>query len=213
MFKELQSKQNETAPIATDNEERNNNVKKHLLVLSYKGSDAIHIISSMCKQVNRALPDDVKMTVSYTAKELSTCVNVKDKTIFNHEHDIAYYAQCPKKSCPHDHVGESGRRVLEQVKDYNGRDTSSHIFKHCVADDHQFIFCDDLKVVGRNYPNNKRKRKIAEALLIKNLKPSLNVQEKSVSLRLFNRLRSLEPPIPMNLNCIYVAMTPFSFKL
>ena len=64
MFKEFQSKQNETILIATGNEERNNNMKYHLLVLSYKGSDGMHIISSMWKQVNRALPDDVKMIVS-----------------------------------------------------------------------------------------------------------------------------------------------------
>ena len=34
VFKEFQSKQNETTLIATGNEERNNNVKHHLLVLS-----------------------------------------------------------------------------------------------------------------------------------------------------------------------------------
>ena len=45
MFNSFQSKQNETAPIATGNEERNNNVKHRLLVLPYKGSDAMHIIS------------------------------------------------------------------------------------------------------------------------------------------------------------------------
>ena len=76
--------------------------------------------------------------------------------------------------------------MLERVKDYNGRDTSSLIFKHCVAADHQFVSCDDLRIVGRNYRNNKRKRKITEALLIKNLKPLLNMQEKSVALKLFN---------------------------
>ena len=47
VFKEFQSKQNETILIATGNEERNNNMKHHLLVLSYKGSDGMHIISSM----------------------------------------------------------------------------------------------------------------------------------------------------------------------
>ena len=76
--------------------------------------------------------------------------------------------------------------MLERVKDYNGRDTSSLIFKHCVATDHQFVSCDDLRIVGRNYRNNKRKRKITEALLIKNLKPLLNMQEKSVALKLLN---------------------------
>ena len=93
---------------------------------------------------------------SFTGKKLSTCFNVKDKTFFNHEHDTVYYAKCPEESCPHDYVGESGRRVLEQVKDYNGRDTSSLIFKHCVAADHQFVSSDDLGIVGRNYLSNKR---------------------------------------------------------
>ena len=38
--------------------------------------DAMHIISSMQKQVNRPLSDDVKMIVSYTDKK---CFNVTDK--------------------------------------------------------------------------------------------------------------------------------------
>ena len=144
------------------------------------------VISSMRRQVNHAFPDEAKIIVSYTGKKLGTCFNAKDINLFNHEHDIVYYTKCPEESCSHDYVGESGRRVLEQVKDHDGRDTSSHIFKHCVAADRQFVSCNDLRTVGRNYCNNKRKRKIAEALLIKNLKPLLNVQEESVALKLFN---------------------------
>ena len=106
--------------------------------------------------------------------------------VFNHEYDIVYYTKCPEESCPHDYAGESGRRVLEQLKDHNGRDTSSHTFEHCAAADHQFVSWDNLRIVGRNYRNNKRARKIAEALLIKNLKPSLNVEERSVALELFS---------------------------
>ena len=45
VFNSFQSKQNETAPIATGNEERNNSVKHRLLVLPYKASDTMHIIS------------------------------------------------------------------------------------------------------------------------------------------------------------------------
>ena len=123
-----------------------------------------------------------------------------------------YYAKYPEESCPHDYVNESGRRVLQRVKNHNGRDVSYHIFRLCVAVDHQFGSCDDLRIVGRNYRNNKWKLKIAEVLLIKNLKPSLNVQKKLVALKLFNQLRSLEGPILMNFNCIYVAMKLFSFK-
>ena len=96
------------------------------------------------------------MMVSYTGKKLSICFNVKEKMVFNHEHDIVYHTKCPEESCPHVYEGESGRRVSERVKDLNGRDTSSHIFKHCVAADHQFASRDDV-IVGSNYCNNKRK--------------------------------------------------------
>ena len=89
-FKEFQSKQNEATPSGTGNDE-SNNMKNHLLILPYKGSDIMHIISSMQKQVTCALPDDIKMMVSYTGKKLSICFNVKDKTAFHHEHDIVYY--------------------------------------------------------------------------------------------------------------------------
>ena len=66
VFKDLQSNQNETAHIVAGNEERNNNVKNHLLLLPYKGSDAMYSISSMQKQANRDLLDDVKVIVFYT---------------------------------------------------------------------------------------------------------------------------------------------------
>ena len=108
----------------------------------------MHLISSMRKQVSRAFPDDIKMIVSYTDKKLGTCFGLKEITVFNHEHYIVYYIKCPEESCPHDHVGDSGRRMLERVKDHNGRDISSHIFKHSVAADHQFVSCDDLRIVG-----------------------------------------------------------------
>ena len=86
---------------------------------------------------------------------------------------ILYHAVCQEESCPYDYVGESDRRMLERVKDRYGRDTFYHILKHCVAVDYQFVSCDDLSIVGRSYRNKKRKRKIVEALLIKNLKTSL----------------------------------------
>ena len=60
------------------------------------------------------------------------------------------WVKCPEEPSLPDYVDEPGRRVLEQVKDHNRRDTSSHIFKHCVAGDHKFDSCDDLIIVARN---------------------------------------------------------------
>ena len=93
----------------------------------------MHIVSSIWNEVNLALTDDIKLLVFYTGKKLSTCFNIKDNIVFNHEHDIVYYGKFSEKSFSYDYLGEWGRREIEQVKDHNGRDTSSHIFKHCLA--------------------------------------------------------------------------------
>ena len=156
-------------------------MEKHLLILPYKGTDAMHIISSIQRLIKFFL-------IMYNwwfliqVTKLKTCFTVTDKVVFNHEHDI----ECPEESCPYDDIGEWGRRVLEKVKDHSGRETSSHNFKHCVVADHLSVSYDDLRIVGKNYYKNKQKPKIVEAILIKNLKPPLNMQEKPVALNLFN---------------------------
>ena len=60
------------------------------------------------------------------------------------------------------------------------------IFKTLYGSRSYFVSCDDLRIIDRNYCNNKWKRKIAEALLIKYRKPPLNGKEKSVALKLVN---------------------------
>ena len=94
--KGFQSKQNKTASIATGNKEQNNNLKNHQLILPDKGSDAMHLIRSVWKQVNDVLLDDVTTMISYTGKTFRTRFNAKDKAVFNHEYDMVYYAKYPK---------------------------------------------------------------------------------------------------------------------
>ena len=65
---------------------------------------------------------------------------------------------------------------IERVKDHNGRDKSSHMLRHSIEKNHTEVTVNDFKVIERNYRNNVRKRKAAEALLIKQFRPTLNVQ-------------------------------------
>ena len=46
-------------------------------------------------------------------------------------------------------------------------------------------------MVGQNYNNNKWKRKVSEALLIKEYRSIINVQEQSIPLKLLNQFVSL----------------------
>ena len=44
----------------------------------------------------------------------------------------------------------------------------------------------NFKIIDMTFSNNKRKRTIAESLWIKDLTPTLNVDEKSIPLNLFD---------------------------
>ena len=68
------------------------------------------------------------------------------------------------------------------MKDHNGRDRNSHLFKHSVESRHDPVLINDFKIIGKGYRNNTCIRKVDEALFIKKMKPSLNIQEKSVKL-------------------------------
>ena len=50
---------------------------------------------------------------------------------------------------------------------------------------HTDVWEHDFKLLGNNYQSNI-KRKISESLLIRQLKPSLNKQDKSIPLNLYN---------------------------
>ena len=61
----------------------------------------------------------------------------------------------------------------------------SHHFKHVAVNNHRNASYDDFKIIGSGFRNNTFKRKVAEALLTKELRATWNVQEKSVELKLF----------------------------
>ena len=81
---------------------------------------------------------------------------------------------------------DSPRRISERKIDHNGRDQKSHIFKHRYEKCNQHFHTNSFKLIGNGFKNNSFKRKVSEVLLIKQIKPSLNVQEKSIELNFFN---------------------------
>ena len=66
-------------------------------------------------------------------------------------------------------LGESARGISDQIIDHDGRDQKSHPFRHAVVNHHRNASYDDFKIIGGGFRNNAFKRKVAEALLIKEL--------------------------------------------
>ena len=83
-------------------------------------------------------------------------------------------------------IGEHPRSLYERVQDHNGRDRLSHLVKHAGETCHLPVDTANFEVIGTVYHNNAQRRKIADALLVKKLTPKFSIQEKSVTLRLFN---------------------------
>ena len=128
----------------------------------------------------------MKPNIVFTGGKLSSNFNVKDSAPFLEKHDVTYRLVCATESCNEDYVDEFARRLYECVKDHNGRDHSYHLVKHARETGHLSKDIVNFEIIGSGYRNNACHRKIANTLLVKKLKPTLNIQEKLVPSKLFN---------------------------
>ena len=59
-------------------------------------------------------------------------------------------------------------------------------YQHSVYSNHALVYLDDFTIPNSGDKHNKYKRNISEALFIKSNRPTLNKQDASVQLKLFN---------------------------
>ena len=97
-----------------------------------------------------------------------------------------YFSSCPCMDCTDSYIRETARRLSERVMDHAGRDTKSHIVRHGLNSNNETVNIENFKILNTGYSNNTYKRRISEALIIKQYRPSLNMQDNSVPLQLFN---------------------------
>ena len=146
-------------------------------MLPYQRDKGSNLLKSMKRYVSILLPDHTKLEITFTGKKPNSCFPIKDKSSLEHQHDLIYYVNCTEPSCRDKEVGETGRRIIERIKDHSGKDHAAHMVKNNIETSHTDINTANFKIIDMNFSNNKRKRKVAEYL---------NVQEKSISLKLFN---------------------------
>ena len=147
-------------------EDENTSIKNHLLVLPYQGEKGINILYSLKRYVNKILPENVKVQTAFIGKQLSSCFKRKDRTKFEHQHNIIYQLKRSAENCLDDYIGESARRIIERVKDHGGRNTESksHVLKHNSEKEHVEVTKENFKIIGSHFKNNRFKRKIAEII-------------------------------------------------
>ena len=60
------------------------------------------------------------------------------------------------------------------------------MLRNTLQSGHPTVLLNEFEILGKGCNNNRVKREISEALLIKQYQPTLKTQENSVALELFN---------------------------
>ena len=60
----------------------------------------------MKRYVSKLLPEDAKLEITFRGNKLNSCFSIKDKTKFEYQHHLVYYAYCAEPSCRDNYVGE-----------------------------------------------------------------------------------------------------------
>ena len=145
----------------------------------------------MEKYVRKLLPKKSTWQITYTGKKLSSQFNIKDKTNFEHRHELIYHANCPIPTCEDNYIGETARCIHERIKttmeEITGRTCSNTASRNTMA----MWLKKAVKLLLRTLKNKKWKRKILESLWMKDLRPTFNTQDKSVPLKLMNWLQKI----------------------
>ena len=66
-------------------------------MLPYNEKQGNKLLSKMNKYLNKSLPTEVKTAVTYQSKKLGTKFELKDKTTFHQQNNLAYYIRVPIK--------------------------------------------------------------------------------------------------------------------
>ena len=171
---------------SADQNDLTSNDKIYRLILPYQGDRGFNLLKSTERYVTKLLPEHTKLEINLTGKKLNSRFSLKDKICLEHQYHLIYHANCTEPSCHTDYVVETGRRIVERIKYHSGRDHAAHLVKHNIETFHTDVNTANFKIIDINFSNNIKKQKTAESLWIKDLRPTLNVQKKSVPLKFFN---------------------------
>ena len=168
-------------PDDTSEEERRTTLT---MKIPYAGEKGENIVKSLQNTLTRNLPTNIACRIVQTGTKLSTKFNIKDQVDEKHLSNFIYHHKCANRKCKDSYVGETARRRILRTEEHGGKDKNSWIYKHSSSTKHPRAKDAHFEVLANNY-ENKRKRRLAEAMYIRDLKPTLNVQKESYKLALF----------------------------
>ena len=118
---------------------------KVAFIIYYINIQGEKIIKSSKTALYKSLPKNKETKVVYTGIKLASNFSIKDKTKFNHKHDLVYYVKCPE--CHEYYLQETGRRLHEQIYNHSGMDSNSYMFKYSLENNHEHISSEDFCIL------------------------------------------------------------------
>ena len=76
------------------------------ITLPHREQKVEKVIKSFKATLHRSLPNNMETKIVYTGTKLGSNFQFKDKTKFDHKHDLVYYVKCPE--CQEDYIREIG---------------------------------------------------------------------------------------------------------
>ena len=134
--------------------------KSYLLTLPYKGKSGEKTLRNIIQEVNKILPDKHKAMLVYACTKLGSNFNIKDITKKEHKHELGYSVKCLEETCNETYSSETGRRLIERVGEYRGKDKNSYVYQHSENSNDALVTVDDFAILNLGYKRNNFKRKI-----------------------------------------------------
>ena len=156
-------------------EDNSEEVHRPHMSLPYGGEKGNTVIGKFKRSLERLLPETVRPDISVKGMKVSSFFRLKDATDEKHTSGFIYRFKCNRKTCKSRYTGETGRRKEIREHEHGYTDKQSAIFQHCKSTKHARARSKNFTVVARNYPQ-WRKRKICEAMYIRDEDPDLNKQ-------------------------------------
>lgn len=153
--------------------------------LPYGGDKGNTIVKKFKRSLQKLLPETVKPEISVKGRKVSSYFPLKDKVDDKHTSGFIYEFKCNRfKKCTGSYIGETGRRKEKRIHEHGHTDKNSAILKHSNKTKHAKAKDKNFTILTKNY-SHWRRRKICEAMYIRDKKPLLNKQVDSYKLSLF----------------------------
>ena len=123
----------------------------------------------MKKQLKKSIQLKVQTCITYESRKLSAHFPEKDRTEFEHRHNIVYFGSFPKVNYNVTYVGEADRRNKKRIIDHKQRNKSSLLLKYVHERQCTLLLKDDFKILIGNYKTSTN-RKASESIHLKALK-------------------------------------------